>query len=118
MLATIVGGLLVLGIGVWLIGHIFSYTGVAVIGSAIVIITGSAVALTGIDIKTGSTRTFSYTDVNNTTVRNETVVNYDYQTTALSTILNIGVAGSLGLGGILMLLGATLMSHSLSERAP
>ena len=117
MLAAIVAGLLVLGLSVWFIGHSFSYNGVAAIGGALIIIAGSAVALTGLEVRTGSTRTFEYTQVNNTTVRDRAVVNYDYQTTTLATILNVGVAGSLGFGGLLMLLGAVLMSQTLSQEA-
>lgn len=114
MLFQVVASITVLGLFVWLIGHYFRYTGVAVIGAALVMIAGSAVALTGIDVKTGETRTFQYTEVNNSTVRDSATISYDYETTALSAILNVGVAGSLGMGGILMLLGAILMSQTLA----
>lgn len=106
--------LLLFGLSVWLIGQYFQYTGVAVIGAAVVIIAGSAVALTGIDIQTGETQTFEYTEVNNDTVRDSATVSYEYETTALSEILNVGLLAPLGLGGLIMLLGAVLLSQTLA----
>lgn len=111
----VVAALTFLGLAVWLIGQHFRYTGVAVLGAAIVIIAGSAVALTGIDIRTGEVQSFEYTEINNTTVQDSKTVEYRYETTALSTILNVGAVAPLGLGGLLMLLGGTLMSQTLTQ---
>jgi hypothetical protein len=115
MLFKVVAGLVGLGLAVWLIGQTFRYKGVAVIGAAVVIIAGSAIALTGVEIRTGETRTYAYSEFNGTAVRDNATVKYSYQTTTLAEILNIGVLGSLGLGGLLMLLGAVLMSQTLAE---
>lgn len=115
MLFEVVAGLIGLGLAVWLIGMSFRFKGVAMIGAGFIIIAGSAIALTGVEIRTGETRTFDYTTVNNTTVQDSATVRYDYQTRTLAEILNIGVLGSLGLGGLVMLLGAILMAQTLSE---
>ncbi|WP_049970769.1 hypothetical protein [Haladaptatus cibarius] len=115
MLFNVVAGLVVLGLAVWLIGQLLRYKGVAMIGAAIIIIAGSAIALTGVEIRTGETRSYSYSEFNGTAVRDNATVSYDYQTRTLAQILNIGVLGSLGLGGLVMLLGAVLMSQTLAE---
>jgi len=114
MLLTPLAFLIFLGLTVWLIGEHFRYTGIAVIGSTFIIIAGSAIALTGIDIKTGQTTDFAYTEINNSTVQDSASVSYQYETTALSTILNIGIAAPLGLGGLMMLLGAVMMAQTLT----
>lgn len=115
MLFRVVAGLLVLGLSTWVVGQNFRYKGVAMIGATIVLVAGSAVALTGVEVRTGETRTYTYTDVNGSTVRDNATVRYDYTTRTLAELLNIGVLGSLGLGGLLMLLGAVLMSQTLAE---
>lgn len=115
MLFKVVGGLIVLGLAVWLIGQFFRYKGVAIIGAGIIIIAGSAIALTGVEIRTGETRTYSYKTVGNQPVRDIQNVTYDFETRTLAAILNIGVLGSLGIGGLVMLLGAVLMSQTLAE---
>lgn len=115
MLLQTAGLLLALGLVTWIIGRIFSYTGIATIGAAIVLIVGGAVILGGLEVKTGMTETTSYTTINNSTVANETVVQYQYEQTAIGDIFGIGILGELGLGGLLMLLGAILMSQVLAE---
>lgn len=115
MLFEVVAGLVVLGLAVWTVGMVFGYKGVAVLGGALIIIAGSGVALTGLEIKTGEVRDVSYTTVNNSTVEDSTTVEYSYQTRTLASLLNVGVLGSLGLGGLIMLLGAVLMSQTLAE---
>ena len=115
MLFNVVASLIVLGLVVWLIGQFFEYRGVAIIGAGLIIIAGSAISLTGVEIRTGETRTYSYTDFNGTTVRDNATISYSYQTRTLADVMNIGVLGSLGLGGLVLLLGAVLMAQTLSE---
>lgn len=116
MLFQVVAGLVVLGLVVWLIGEYFGYLGVAALGATMLIIAGSAVALTGLEIRTGEVQSFEYTTINNTTVQDQATVSYSYQTTTLAEILNVGAIASLGLGGLLMLLGAALMSQTLARQ--
>jgi len=115
MLFQVVAGLFVGGLVVWVVGQVFGYKGVAVIGAATIIIAGSAIALTGLEVRTGQTEAYSYTTIDNSTVRENASVSFRYETTSLASLLNIGVLGSLGLGGLVMLLGAVLMSQTLSE---
>lgn len=114
MLLKVAAALVLLGLLVWAIGEIFDYVGVATIGATFIIIAGSAIALTRLEVHTGEIQSFEYTTVNNTTVRDTATVAYDYQTTAIGEILNVGAIASLGLGGLLMLLGATLLSQTLA----
>lgn len=113
MLFEVAAALVVLGLAVWVIGSVFGYHGVAIIGGVILIIAGSGIALTDLDIRTGETRTYEYTTINNSTVQESASISYTHQTTTLAEILHIGMLAPLGLGGILMLLGATLTAHSL-----
>lgn len=116
MLFKVVAGLVVLGLLVWLIGEYFQYLGVAALGASLLIIAGSAVALTGLEIRVGETQSFQYTQIDNTTVRESATVSYDYKTRTLAEILNVGVVASLGLGGLLMLLGTLLLSQTLARQ--
>lgn len=114
MLLKVAAALVLLGLVVWVIGELFDYIGVAALGATFLIIAGSAIALTRLEVQTGETQMFEYTTVNNSTVRDSATVAYDYQTTAIGTILNVGAVASLGLGGLLMLLGATLLGQTLA----
>lgn len=113
MIWYIIAVLAAFGLTIWLIGELLDYTGVSVIGGTILIIAGSLVALTGLEIRTGEVRAYEYGVVNNTTVRTDASVSYSYQTTALAQLMNLGALGSLGFGGLIMLLGTVLISHSL-----
>lgn len=115
MLIEVVAGLVGLGLAVWIIGELFDNTGIAVIGSTILIVAGSAVALTGLELRVGETRHYNYTTIHNSTVRDSASIQYTYQTRTLATIMHVGAIAPLGIGGLLMLLGATLMAQSLSD---
>lgn len=117
MLLATFAVLITLGLAVWYVGHTFRYLGVAAIGAAVIIVAGSAVALTGLAVRTGETRVMDYTTVNNTTVANSTTISYEYQTTSLADVLGAGVLGSLGFGGLVMLLGVVLFSQSLQANS-
>jgi len=118
MLFKIVAGLVVLGLVVWLIGESFDYIGVAALGATMIIIAGSAVALTGLEIQTGEVQNYHYQLENNSSdyVLNKTETAVQYQTRTLGQIMNVGITASLGLGGLLMLLGTILMSQTLARQ--
>lgn len=107
--------LLAVGFATWILGEIFSYRGIGTIGASIVLIVGGAIVLTGLEVKTGSVKTVDYTTVNNSTVANQTTIHTQYTPTAVGEIFGVGILGSLGIGGLLMLLGATLLSQTLTE---
>lgn len=115
MLLTTVTLLLALAFISWLIGQYFSYTGIGAIGAVLMIAAGGAIILTGLEVRTGAVKTIEHTTINNTTVANETTVEYRYKPVKLAEIFGVGILGSLGLGGILMLLGAAMLSQTLTE---
>lgn len=117
MLFSVIAGLVIFALIVWLTGQYFQYTGIAVIGATTMIIAGSAIALTGVEVRTGEVRHFNYQLENNSTdyVLNRSATSYEYQTTALATVMNVGIVAPLGLGGLVMLLGATMLANTLTR---
>lgn len=99
MLYTLAGFLTLLGFGMWIVGSVNEFVGIAMIGAAIVIGTGAMVADTGLEYKTGETQ---ISESNNTTV-----VQHDYQ--------SINTPQQLSLGGLWMLFGGLLAIHQLNE---
>lgn len=118
MLLSTFAVLMAIGFVAWIVGEFFSYTGIAAIGATVVIIAGSGIALTGLQFRSGAVHNSTHTVIENDTVANSTTVKYQYQTTALADVLGVGILGSLGLGGVVMLLGAIMFSRSLSNEVP
>lgn len=105
MLLATFSTLFLLGLSIWLVGHYFRYTGVAAIGAAFVIIAGSAIALTGLETRVGETRVVS---------NNTTAISYETEP-VLAGLLNPTVLRELGLGGLVMALGAVLLGQTIAE---
>lgn len=108
--------LLLLGVGflAWLIGELLDYSGIATIGGVLILIAGSAVVLTGIQVHSGMTKTTQYTTVNNTVVANSSTTHFMYETRSVGSVFGIGILGSLGIGGLIMLLAATMLGQTLA----
>lgn len=115
MLLPTVLFLLGLGGAAWLVGIVFSYRGIAVIGATLVLVAGSAIALTGLQVQTGAVKKISYDQINNSTVPTTEKVSYQYERVNVAAIFGVGILGSLGLGGLIMILGGVLMSQALVE---
>lgn len=111
MLLATFSTLFVLGVSVWLVGHFFQYKGVAAIGGAMLIIAGSAVALTGLVYQDGYVE-----QVDDVGGANEThYVEPVYKPVNFAGFDNSGALGGLGLGGLVMALGAVLTGQTLAE---
>ncbi|RDZ99788.1 hypothetical protein DEQ92_20800 [Haloferax sp. Atlit-6N] len=107
--------LVAIGLATWTLGEFFSYTGLGVIGGAMVLVAGSAIALTGLQVRSGVEREFAYQIVNNETVVANSTADATVRTTDVGAALGATVIGSLGIGGLLMLLGGVLISQSLFD---
>lgn len=111
MLLSTFSTLFVLGLSIWLVGHFFQYRGVAAIGAAFIIIAGSGVALTGLVHQAGYVET-----VDDVGGANETHhVTPRYEPVSIGGVDTTGALGGLGLGGLVMALGAVLTGQTLAE---
>lgn len=111
--------LILLGIGgiAWLIGEFFGYTGIGALGAVFILIAGGAIVLTGLEVQTGTVTTYDYTTVNNSTVASQESVTYQYESQNVLGLFGVPtIVSTLGIGGLLMILGTVLMSQSLSNR--
>lgn len=99
MLWTLAGFLTLLGFVMWIVGSVFEYVGIAMIGAAVIIGTGAMVTESGLEYQTGETR---IEESNNTTV-----VEAEYD--------SIDTPTQLSLGGLWMLFGGLLAIHRLNE---
>lgn len=115
MLLVTTAVLLGLGFLTWTLGEVFSYRGIGAIGGTIVLITGSAIALTGLQVRVGVDRTFAYETINNSTVVANSTASASVQTTDVGAALGATAIASLGIGGLLMLLGGVLISRSVFD---
>lgn len=93
-----------LGFAAWILGTVFQYRGIAVIGGTIVVGVGAMVTGGSLEYRSGEHLDKTYTKTNNETVNNETVVDYRYSTVPLPQRLPLGVLWML-LGGLLTLHG-------------
>lgn len=127
-----------LGVGLFLLGHLLDFTGVAAIGATIVLAVGGAVILSGLMVQTGVEVTREYRVVNesspdavyNQTANSSEVVamnGTDYVVTnvtrepvlaqnAVTATLGDD-AGPLTIGGLQMLVGGLLLSQHLARRS-
>lgn len=123
MLLSAAASIVTLGLAVWVIGHYFSYTGVALIGAVLILAAGSGIALTDLEQPAGQTVVKDYDERNLSASNGSDLVNnrsvYRTTTRTISMTDQFGpLFGQLGLGGLLMLLSATLSAQSLQERGP
>lgn len=100
MLLTATAALFFLGLATWLAGAYFSYTGVAVLGAAIIVGVGAGIAIDGLEVVSGETRTVN--DTTNTTTIEE-------QTEPIAFFDNFP------LGTLVVLVGALLFVQPLNE---
>jgi len=107
--------LLGLGGGAWVAGTFFQYRSLSYIGATMVLIAGGAIVLTGLEVRTGAVKTISYETVNNSTVPVEKTTEYETKSVDVGAIFGVGILGSLGLGGLIMLLGTMMLSHPMTE---
>lgn len=99
MLWTIAGFVTLLGFGMWIVGSVFDYVGVAMIGAVIIIGAGAMVTDSGLEYSTGETQ-IQESD-------NRTVVEENYQ--------SIETPQQLSLGGLWMLFGGLLAIQKLND---
>jgi hypothetical protein len=85
----------------WIVGSVFDYMGIAIIGATVILGTGAIVASSGLEYKTGETRIEEST--------NKTVVSNEYS--------SIDTPRQLSLGGLWMLFGGLLAIQKLSDNA-
>lgn len=99
MLWTVAGLLTAVGFGLWILGSVFDYVGIAMIGSVIILATGAMIVNGGMEYESGETRITEST--------NTTVVEYDYE--------EVDTPTQLSLGGLVMLAGGLLAMQKLAE---
>lgn len=109
---------LLTGVGfvAWLTGHFFEYAGIAAIGAILIIAVGGGVALTDLDRRVAENEVREYTTVNNETVVNQTTTTYETEPVTISEEFG-GESGPLAFGGLVMVIGGLLMTHTLRERS-
>lgn len=99
MLWTIAGFVTLLGFGMWIVGSVYDYVGVAMIGAVIIIGTGAMVTDSGLEYSTGETQV-QESD-------NRTVIETQYE--------SIDPPQQLSLGGLWMLFGGLLAIQKLND---
>jgi len=113
MLLATTALLVAIGLAAWLIGEIFQYRGIGAIGGVVIIAVGGAIVLTGLEYRAGVTTEFAYQTINNSTVVSNSTETIQYRTTEVGAAFGATVLASLGIGGLLMLFGALLLSQQL-----
>jgi hypothetical protein len=103
------------GLGLFLLGSILDYTGIAAVGAVVVIAVGGGVAVTGLNTVTGETVDRQYTTVNNQTVVDSTTSTQTTETVA--PLREFGDSGPLSLGGLQMAVGGLLFARRLNDEA-
>jgi len=113
MLLATTGLLVAIGLAAWLIGEFFQYRGIGSIGGVLIIAVGAAIVLTGLEYRAGVTTDFAYQTINNSTVVANSTETVRYRTTEVGAAFGATFLASLGIGGLLMFLGALLLSQQL-----
>lgn len=97
MILTTAAFLTLLGMGTWIVGHLYGYQGIATIGAVIMVGVGAAAMIDGLETESGEER-----------------VEIDNSTTAVTTTYEpIGTASSFPTGLLLTLLGGVMVMRSL-----
>lgn len=99
------------GFAAWIVGSVFGYTEVAVIGAAIILGVGAVILTAGLEIRTGQIEELSYAnetgpDGNESLVNNQTDIDYQYQTLSVMEEFQVGL--------LWLLLGAVLALRPLN----
>lgn len=94
------GSIVALGFGMWILGSLFGYLGVATIGGVIVIAAGGMVVEDGLGVKTGEVQVEDPTT-------NTTTIDFQYD--------RIDEVDQFQLGPITVLAGGLVIIHSLRE---
>lgn len=105
--------LVAIGFIAWLIGEYFDYTAMGTIGGVLIIVVGAGISLTGLEYRSGVTREFAYQTINNSTVVDNSVETTRFDRSSVGEVFGATVIASLGIGGLFMILGTVMMSHSL-----
>jgi hypothetical protein len=113
MLLATTALLVAIGFIAWFIGEFFGYKGIGAIGAVLIIGVGAAIVLTGLEYRSGVEKQFAYQTINNSTVVDNTTSTVQYETTDVGAAFGATFLASLGIGGLLMLLGAVLLSQQL-----
>lgn len=101
------------GLILWLLGHYFSFHGVASIGAILVIMVGGAAAISDVTVQSGEQIERQFDTVDNQTVNNESTISYTETPVAVTT--TIGAVESYMLGALTMIAGALLLVQNLNE---
>ena len=127
MIITVAAATLSLGFIGWILGTIFNYPSVAVIGAVIIVGVGAMAMSNGLEYKTGeiemesgnttSNSTIEHGEVNNTTVQTgenqtETV---NSTVTTINQYEELDTPTNLPLGALITLLGGVLVLRSLDS---
>lgn len=108
MILTTAAFLILLGLGTWVIGAVFEYSGVAVIGATLVIGVGAMFTATGLKYQSGETVDNNLTtnqSGNDTEIAvNNSTTTYEYTNVQTPTRLPLGILVML-LGGAFALRG-------------
>jgi hypothetical protein len=113
MLLTTAAFLSILGFTAWVLGHVYSYQGIATLGAVLMVGVGAAVMVGGLETPAGEERVET-TDVNTTELTNAdgnvTNVTASETTTAeVTTVYEpIGTTSSFPTGLVLTLLGGVM----------
>jgi len=99
MLWTVAGLLTAVGFVFWIVGSLFDYVGIAMIGSVLILATGAMIVDGGIEYQAGQTQTTESSEV--------TEIEYNYEQVETPT--------QLSLGGLVMLAGGLLAMQKLAE---
>lgn len=102
MLLTTAAFLMLLGLGTWVLGVLFDFAGIAVIGATIVIGVGATFTATGLNVPTGETTENNLTVVNNSTTNDTEMVINDSETRQTTTPVDLPTRLPLGLLVILL----------------
>lgn len=114
MLLATTALLVATGFAAWLIGEFFEYTAIGTIGGTLIIVVGAAISLTGLEYRSGVSRDFAYQTINNSTVVDNSVEETRFERSSVIKVLGSTVIASLGIGGLFMILGTLMISHSLN----
>lgn len=99
MLWTVAGLLTAVGFVLWIVGSVFNYVGISMIGAVVIMATGAMIVDGGLEYEAGETHTTESSEV--------TEIEYNYESVDMPT--------QLSLGGLVMLAGGLLAIQKLAE---
>jgi len=99
MLWTVAGLLTAVGFVFWIVGSVFNYVGISMIGAVVIMATGAMVVDGGLEFEAGETQITESSEV--------TEIEYNYE--------QVDTPTQLSLGGLVMLAGGLLAIQKLTE---